>query len=376
MNAYFGKQKPVRLIVVLLALISLTAFGCDKNKQETSVTTGASTSQTTIETTSLPEFAAQPKTLEEMYEPQLLAILNRSYKIGDRTISAGEYNYFCVSAFQEMSTYAQYGYYPATDAGTLNLSATCDLTENGAGTWEDYLVEYVLDDIRSNYILCELAKEKGFSISDETAANIDASMADIILQAESYGLTGDSFIEQYCGDQMTVERFRQIIESYYLAEMFSTDFLENYEFSEDELRLPTVRHILYGAPRNGLREEDASEEEIAEALAKAEETISLINGYEDMVLIGDQHTRDETALESAEYTVSRGEMVKEFEEWCFDPAREIGDKEIVRTDFGFHVMYFVGTKEADEDQKAVIARNALGDMIKQMAEEERFMFSE
>lgn len=36
-----------------------------------------------------------------------------------------------------------------------------------------------------------------------------------------------------------------------------------------------------------------------------------------------------------------GQMVEEFEDWSFDPARQSGDTGIVQTDYGYHVMYFV-----------------------------------
>jgi hypothetical protein len=36
-------------------------------------------------------------------------------------------------------------------------------------------------------------------------------------------------------------------------------------------------------------------------------------------------------------------MVAAFDEWCFDAARQPGDTGIVKTEFGYHVMYFVGS---------------------------------
>ena len=39
-------------------------------------------------------------------------------------------------------------------------------------------------------------------------------------------------------------------------------------------------------------------------------------------------------------------MVKEFNDWCFDAAREPGDTGLVKTQYGYHVMYFVGKQEA------------------------------
>ena len=36
-------------------------------------------------------------------------------------------------------------------------------------------------------------------------------------------------------------------------------------------------------------------------------------------------------------------MVNSFSAWCFDSSRKAGDTAIVKSDFGYHIMYFVGT---------------------------------
>ncbi|MBQ8732174.1 MAG: peptidylprolyl isomerase [Oscillospiraceae bacterium] len=40
--------------------------------------------------------------------------------------------------------------------------------------------------------------------------------------------------------------------------------------------------------------------------------------------------------------VAAGDMVTEFNDWLFDEKREVGDVEIVKTTYGYHIMYFVG----------------------------------
>ncbi len=40
--------------------------------------------------------------------------------------------------------------------------------------------------------------------------------------------------------------------------------------------------------------------------------------------------------------VSEGQTVTAFNDWCFDKARQPGDTDIVETDYGYHIMYFVG----------------------------------
>ena len=59
-----------------------------------------------------------------------------------------------------------------------------------------------------------------------------------------------------------------------------------------------------------------------------------------------ENSTDSNASSGGLYTgIYRGQMVSEFEDWCFDPARQAGDTGIVQTSYGYHVMYFVSTSE-------------------------------
>lgn len=40
-----------------------------------------------------------------------------------------------------------------------------------------------------------------------------------------------------------------------------------------------------------------------------------------------------------------GQMVEAFNDWCFDANRKVGDVELVETEFGWHIIYFVGDNE-------------------------------
>ena len=42
--------------------------------------------------------------------------------------------------------------------------------------------------------------------------------------------------------------------------------------------------------------------------------------------------------------VYEGMMVEEFEAWCFDEVRKVGDYGIVKTALGYHIMYFSGSR--------------------------------
>lgn len=41
--------------------------------------------------------------------------------------------------------------------------------------------------------------------------------------------------------------------------------------------------------------------------------------------------------------IYKGQMVAEFEDWCFAEGRESGDWDVVKTQYGYHLMYYVGT---------------------------------
>lgn len=48
--------------------------------------------------------------------------------------------------------------------------------------------------------------------------------------------------------------------------------------------------------------------------------------------------------------VSLGQMVPTFENWSVDSQRKYGDTEIVESDFGYHIMFFINSCSAYEAQ--------------------------
>ena len=48
-----------------------------------------------------------------------------------------------------------------------------------------------------------------------------------------------------------------------------------------------------------------------------------------------------------------GQMVTNFNDWCFDDARTAGDTGVVESEHGYHVMYYVGDSETTYREYAV-----------------------
>ncbi|MBQ9329387.1 MAG: peptidylprolyl isomerase, partial [Oscillibacter sp.] len=120
----------------------------------------------------------------------------------------------------------------------------------------------------------------------------------------------------------------------------------------DETKTIDVRHILIQPEAGTLSEGDEGYEAEQERLqsaakAKAEELYAQWQAgeatEESFSALAMEESADGSRYDGGLYTqVYQGQMVTEFNDWCFDPARKSGDTGIVETTYGYHIMYFVG----------------------------------
>ena len=111
-----------------------------------------------------------------------------------------------------------------------------------------------------------------------------------------------------------------------------------------------VRHILVRVDTSALNSEAETYEADEQALwdeAKAEAEKILADwkaGEATEESFGEmaEQLSDDGADHGLYENVYKGQMVENFENWCFDAARKVGDTGIVETPYGYHVMYFVG----------------------------------
>lgn len=111
-----------------------------------------------------------------------------------------------------------------------------------------------------------------------------------------------------------------------------------------------VRHILVEVDKSGL---DASSDTYDADLSKLQDEAkvkaqALLDEWkagdataESFGALADANSSDSSAGGLYE-KVYKGQMVTEFNDWIFDPARKSGDTGLVLTTYGYHVMYFVG----------------------------------
>ena len=124
------------------------------------------------------------------------------------------------------------------------------------------------------------------------------------------------------------------------------------ERDDCKVNLVTVRHILARFPSNY----NSNGEQLLTAADK-ESTKKKAEGWlkewkegkateETFAELANKYSADGDKKSGGIYKdVYPTQMVAGFDEWCFDKNRKPGDTDIVETDFGYHVMYFVETQE-------------------------------
>ena len=124
--------------------------------------------------------------------------------------------------------------------------------------------------------------------------------------------------------------------------------------NDNRFALKNVRHIL-AMFEGGTTDETTgtttySDEEKAAAKAEAEELLASWKAGEatedSFAALANEKSDDGDGTTGGLYEeVYPGQMVTNFNDWCFDEARTAGETGIVETEYGYHVMYFVGDSE-------------------------------
>ena len=247
-------------------------------------------------------------------------------------------------------------------------------------TWQDFFMENAVASARQVEAMKAEAAAAGYEMPEtyqEEYASILDSMPDYAAQA---GFTDDqgngdllAYVQDSYGAGATVESFQQYLYDSYYVTAYSDQLYQEVTVDDSELSdwfdenqemyqaygilksdLPNVnvRHILI-APEAAA--EDATEADLQKAKEEARaEAERILKEWED----GDATEESFGELANTYSTdggsntngglyedVHPGQMVPNFNDWCFDEARKTGDTGIVESDYGYHILYYVGATE-------------------------------
>ena len=124
--------------------------------------------------------------------------------------------------------------------------------------------------------------------------------------------------------------------------------------TDNDFAMKNVRHILVkftgGVTNSSTGTTTYSDQE---KLAAKEEAESILNNWiangdlseESFADLAKEHSDDNAEAGGLYEDIYPGQMVTTFEDWCYDADRKVGDYGIIETEYGYHIMYFVGNSE-------------------------------
>lgn len=374
----------VVLLAVLVALVVYSITGDRKQEAElppvtkTQAITDATVSTETVETT--------PATVPADGNPDDVTCKG-SYTASDEDVLANRDTVVATVDGKELTNGVLQVYYWQAVQGFLNSYGSyasyfgldytkpldTQLSMEGGMTWQQYFLMTALDGWHQLQAMGIEAEANNVGISEEDQAYLDGVSESLETTASQYGMTVEELLNRSFGPGATFDDFHSYLTAnclgipYYYSQcdklVPSEQELEDY-FTANEAQynsnnitkdgiLVDVRHILI-APEGGTTGEDGtttySEEEWNACQQKAEEILSQWQSgektEESFAALAGTHSVDGGSNQNGGLyeNVYVDQMVPEFNDWCFEESRKPGDTGLVKTQFGYHVMYFSGSR--------------------------------
>jgi hypothetical protein len=279
----------------------------------------------------------------------------------------GEYYYYVNNygfSFDASLPLDEQTYQEETDSATGETTVT---------TWQDYFLENARYSINQTQALKAQAEAEGFTMPEDYQSEYDSVIENLDTNAASAGFTdedgnGDvlAYVQDSYGDNVTLEDFEAYLYDSYLASAYSDSIYQSFTYEDSDLDsyyqdnadyfllygieqsdIPNVnvRHILIEpeADEDGEISDEAWEAAAEEAQRILEEWQSGDATEESFGTLAETYSTDGGSNTNGGLyeDVYPGEMVDNFNDWCFDESRQVGDTGIVETSYGYHIMYFV-----------------------------------
>lgn len=279
--------------------------------------------------------------------------------------------YYRMQILDFANYYGSYLSYMGMDLSQPLSAQQCYFDESM--TWEQYFIDIAIKTWQNYQVLALLAEESGFTLDEEWQTEFEALPEAMEEQAAEGGYeNAAAMVTELLGPACTMDDYMAYIK---LASLSSEFYTSEYErlmptaeeieayFAENEASftkngitkesglVSSVRHILV-CPEGGTTDEEGnttySDDEWAACLKKAEEILAEWKAgdatEESFAALANIYSEDGGSNTNGglykDITPSSS-YVESFLKWSVDMARQTGDTEIVKTSFGYHIMYFV-----------------------------------
>ena len=264
-------------------------------------------------------------------------------------------------------------------ATQIGLDATKPLSEQSCYydetmNWEQFLIEKSIETWQNYQAVALLAEEAGFEMSDEDKEILAQFPANLEEQAKNGGYdSADAMLAEVIAPGCTLDDYMEYVNLAILSQAYYISMQEDLTPTDEEIsayfdaneatfaqsgitkesgNVASVRHILL-EPENGVENEETGymtypDEDWKKCLKEAEKLLKeWKNGdatEESFVTLVGEHTDDPGSMTTGglyEGITPTSNFVESFRDWAVDMSRQKGDTGIVKSEFGYHIMYYV-----------------------------------
>ena len=243
-------------------------------------------------------------------------------------------------------------------------------------SWQQYFLQNALNTWRQYRLLTDAALEAGYELPKEQQEHLDnlEQITQEMAEKDKFESV-QAMLQADLGAGCNFDDYKYYMTLHFTANLYFSHITNELEITQAEIEeyftkneaklkqygitktsgpLVDVRHILVGiAGGEEVKNEDGttskvySEADWEACRVKAQEIWDQWKAGDkteaSFAVLANEKTEDPGNNNSGglcAYT-AKGQMVKEFEDWCFDESRQKGDTGLVKTKFGYHIMYFV-----------------------------------
>ena len=246
------------------------------------------------------------------------------------------------------------------------------MSPDGENTWQQMLLNSGVEMFQSIASLSQKAQAADFQLSEDSEQQL-TDLKDTCEQSAAYfGYdSGDAYIQSVFGPSASVDGYvefcrKLLLTTEYLQSLVDAEAISDAdvaayydEHAEDyaaqrvekiDKPMVSIRHILIQPEGEQDEEGNYSDEAWTAAEQKANEVLQEWEAgdktEERFGELAQEYSADGSATSGGLYeNVYPGQMVTEFNDWCFEDGRDAGDYGLVKTEYGYHIIYFCAASE-------------------------------
>ena len=362
-----------RALMILLAVVALAALtvlvvflvkGGMEPGDETQATTVATipTDGNPYDETCKGSYTATDDKVEENHDA-VLAVL------GDAKLTNGLFNlYYWNTVYDFVSQYGSYAAYFGLDFTKPLDTQTCTEFETPM-TWQQAFIKRGLGGWMVYQGMVNEAKKENFVLPDYYQEMLDELPETLEEERKNTKYeTVEQMLQHDYGSSCTYEDYKAYLEVYYTANAYYEHLLKTYPVTDEQVKtyyeankdaiktrykfetmagpLVSVRHILITPESDKENTTTYTDEQWEACRVKAQQLYDALVAEgmteEAFIQAAKENSKDGNAADGGIYdAVYKGQMVTEFENWCFDATRTPGSHGLVKTTYGYHLMFFV-----------------------------------